>query len=270
MSDFGVEDPATSPAREQRWAAFRQWMLSNIHYAADLILPPICIHCHSPLASHGVLCPACWQRIDFIRPPLCDRLGHPLPYASSEPAISTTALCNPPAYGRARAVARFDGVMRELIHGFKYSDRHEAVALFVRMLASAGAKLLTDADVICPVPLHRSRLWHRRYNQAAILAKRLAETSGKTLELHALIRTRRTGSQVNLTGEERRKNVSSAFAIAPGTSKRIAGKRVLMIDDVITTGSTLEACTHVLKKAGAVAVDCLALALVTDPDPFHE
>jgi ComF family protein len=270
MTDLWLEESTTSPERRRHWVAFRRWMLSNFHYAADLILPPVCIQCHTPLASHGVLCPACWQRIDFIRPPLCNRLGHPLPYASVEPAISTTALCNPPAYGRARAVARFDGVMRELIHGFKYSDRHETVGLFVRMLASAGAELLADADVICPVPLHRSRLWRRRYNQAAILAKCLADASGKTLALHTLIRTRRTGSQVNLSGEERRKNVASAFAIAPGARGKVAGKHVLMIDDVITTGSTLEACTHVLKSAGAIEVDCLALALVTDPDPFHE
>jgi ComF family protein len=270
MSNAWLEEPDSAPERVRYWAAFGQWMLSNLHYAADLILPPVCIQCHTPLASHGVLCPTCWQRIDFIRPPLCDRLGHPLPYASTEPAISTTALCNPPVYRRARAVARFDGVMRELVHGFKYSDRHEAVELFVRMLASAGAELLADADIICPVPLHRSRLWRRRYNQAAILAKRLANASGKTLELHTLIRAKRTGSQVNLSGEERRKNVASAFAIASGAEKRIAGKRVLMVDDVITTGATLEACTHVLKCAGATEVDCLALALVTDPDPFHE
>jgi ComF family protein len=138
------------------------------------------------------------------------------------------------------------------------------------MLASAGAELFTDADIICPVPLHRFRLWHRRYNQAAILACHLARMTGKPVALHTLRRVRSTGSQVNLSGSERRKNVARAFAIEDNVKQDIKGKRILLIDDVITTGSTLEACTHVLKAAGASEVDCLALALVTDPDPFHE
>jgi len=251
-------------------AAAGQWLFGNLRYAADLILPPVCIHCHEPLASHGLLCAACWQGIDFIKPPLCDRLGHPLPYASAEPAVSAAATRRPPVYSRARAVARFDGVMRDLIHAFKYSDRHEGVDLFVRMLASAGRELLADADIVCPVPLHRSRLWHRRYNQAAILARRLALAAGKTIELQALVRVRRTASQTTFSGRERRDNVATAFALAAGAGTRIAGKRILLIDDVITTGATLDACTHVLKAAGAREVDCLALAIVTGTGPFHE
>lgn len=250
--------------------AARAWLHSNLRYAADLILPPVCLHCHKPLAVHGVLCPTCWQGIDFIQPPLCDRLGHPLPYASEANPLSTAALRRPPAYARARAVARFDGVMRELIHAFKYSDHHEAVGMFVRMLASAGRDLLTDTEVIMPVPLHRSRLWKRRYNQAAILASGLARATGKPLDVWSLRRAKKTAQQANLAGTARRDNVAGAFTLTPGAGPRVAGRRVLLIDDVITTGSTLEACTHALRLGGVRDVDCLALALVTAMEPYYE
>lgn len=270
MSRVVEDEHERAAPRPSAFETAWQWVRANLRYAADLILPPVCLHCRSPLAVHGVLCATCWQGIDFIQPPLCDRLGHPLPYASEAKPLSTAALRRPPAYARARAVARFDGVMRELIHGFKYSDHHEAVGMFVRMLASAGRELLAEADVIMPVPLHPSRLWKRRYNQAAILANGLARATGKPLDLWSLRRAAKTAQQANLTGQARRQNVADAFALAPNAAARIAGRRILLIDDVITTGSTLEACTHVLRKGGASDVDCLALALVTTMEPYYE
>jgi ComF family protein len=265
-----LEEQEAGEARSHIWAVARAWLRSNLRYAAALILPPVCLHCHRPLAVHGVLCATCWQGIDFIQPPLCDRLGHPLPYASEAKPLSTAALRRPPAYARARAVARFDGVMRELIHAFKYSDHHEAVGMFVRMLASAGRELLADVDVIMPVPLHPSRLRKRRYNQAAILASGLARATGKPVDLWALRRAKKTAQQANLVGTARRDNVAGAFTLAPGAGPRVAGRRVLLIDDVITTGSTLEACTHALRQGGVRDVDCLALALVTTMEPYYE
>ena len=157
----------------------RRWTMGNLRYVADLFLPPICIRCHEPISAHGVLCAACWQGINFIMPPLCGRLGLPLPYASGEDVqLSSMALRHPPVYGRARAAAQFDGVMRDLVHSLKYADRHEAVDLFGRMLCSAGTELLRDADLLMPVPLHRARLWKRRFNQAAILAGRVSASGG--------------------------------------------------------------------------------------------
>lgn len=261
-----LDDTETAATRPRLVDAAARWMLSNLRYAADLFLPPVCLRCHAPLASHGVLCAACWSGIDFIAPPVCDRLGHPLPFSLGEVSISTAALRNPPGYARARAAARFDGVMRDLIHAFKYHDRHEAVALFGRMLRSAGTDLIADADVIIPVPLHRWRLWHRRYNQAAYLSLRLAAETGLPLDIHALRRIRYTTAQARLSGHARRANLEGAFMVAPRAARRIRGKRVLLVDDVITTGTTLEVCTHVLKDAGAAEVDCLALALVTTAD----
>ena len=262
-----LDDAEAQPPRNAALADLRRWAMGNLRYVADLFLPPICIRCHAPISAHGVLCAACWQGINFIMPPLCDRLGLPLPYASGEDMqLSSMALRHPPAYGRARAAARFDGVMRDLVHGLKYADRHEAVTLFGRMLVSAGNELLLDADMLMPVPLHRARLWKRRFNQSAILAGQLSIAAGLPLELRALRRVRRTTSQVGLSRGERRRNVAEAFAVAPGAAARIARKRILLVDDVITTGSTLEACAQVLKAAGAAEVDCLALAIVVDED----
>lgn len=259
------EVEASSP-RSAMLADLRRWARANLRYAADLILPPVCLRCHAPISAHGVLCADCWQGIDFITPPLCDRLGLPLPYGGDPPLLSAMALRHPPLYARARAVARFDGVMRDLIHSFKYSDRHEAAEVFARMLRSAGAELLRDADVIMPVPLHPRRLWTRRYNQAAILARRLAHATGVPLDLSTLRRVKRTANQVGLSRGDRRQNVAAAFAVAPKAAARIRGKRILLIDDVMTTGSTFGACARVLKDAGAAEVDCLALATVVDED----
>jgi ComF family protein len=252
------------------FASLSGWTLAPLRYAADLMLPPVCLNCHEPLASHAALCAHCWQRIDFIRTPLCDRLGLPLPYCSGEVSLSSAALRRTPDYGRARAVARFDGVMRELIHRLKYSDRHELLTLFTPMMRSAGHELIPAADCLVPVPLHRWRLWHRRFNQAAMLAGRLGRMTGLPVEFQALARVKRTVSQVNLSWDERRRNVEAAFAVLPGHAERIQGRHVLLIDDVVTTGATVEACARVLKAAGAREVDVLALALVADYPVFYD
>jgi len=214
------------------------------------------------MAGHDCLCAGCWTRIDFIRRPLCDRLGIPLPYGGDGVLISAAALARPPDYDRARAVARFDGAMQELIHGLKYSDRHDARRLFGRWLAEAGGELLPGCDVILPVPLDRWRLLGRRFNQAAILAGELARLTGLPTDPMVLQKRKRTASQVGLTHNQRRLNVSGAFAVA--RPDRIAGRNVLLIDDVITTGATLDAAARCLRRAGAARIDVLALARVTE------
>ena len=245
-------------------------VLGPLRYAADLILPPVCLNCREPLGVHGRLCARCWRGIDFIAAPLCDRLGIPLPYAAEEVALSSAALRRIPDYGRARAVARFDGIMRELIHHLKYSDRHELLNLFAPMLCGAGRDLIRTADCLIPVPLHPWRLWRRRFNQAALLAGRLSQATGLAAEFTVLRRIKRTVSQVNLSWQERRANVEAAFAIDPKRAQRVRGRHVLLIDDVITTGATVEACARALKAAGAVEVDVLAIALVADYPTFYD
>ncbi len=229
---------------------------------ADFVLPPLCVACHVPLASHDALCPACWSKVDFIRPPLCDRLGLPMPFDTGGVMISAIAAADPPDYDRARAVARYDGIMRALIHDLKFRDRHDSRRLLGRWLAEAGAELLAGADILVPVPLTRMRLIARRFNQAAILANEVTRRTGLLSFPLALQRTRRTPPQVGLTRAQRRQNVAGAFAVAQ--SACIEGASVVLIDDVITTGATAGACARVLKRAGAARVDVLALALVTD------
>ncbi len=137
-------------------------------------MPPLCLARHTPLVSHYALCSHCWGRIDFIRPPLCDRLGLPMPYDTGGTMISAAAAANPPDYDRARAVAQFEGVMRDLVHDLKFRDRHDARRLLGRWLVEAGADLMSDADVVVPVPLPRGRLFRRRFNQSAILGQEVA------------------------------------------------------------------------------------------------
>ena len=232
--------------------------------AIDLIMPPSWTACHRPLETHHALCGACWREVSFIRAPLCDVTGIPLPFDTGGRMVSARAIADPPAYERARAVARHEGAMRRLVHQFKYADRHEARPLFGRWLAEAGQDLLADAEVIVPVPMGRLRLILRRYNQAAMLAHELSLVTGLPVSTLALRRAKRTPRQVGLTRVQRLQNVAGAYAVAGGRQAEIAGKRVVLVDDVITTGATVDACARTLKRAGAVRVDVLALALVCD------
>jgi ComF family protein len=235
---------------------------------ADLVLPPVCISCRARVLSHGLLCGACFAKIDFIAPPLCARLGIPLPYDAGDPALSAAAMASPPVYDRARAAARYSDTMRELIQSFKYRDRHEGLALFARWLQRAGAELLADADLIVPVPLYASRLWWRRFNQSAMLATRLGRLAGIAVDCFVLKRVRRTTSQVGLSAEQRRRNVAGAFRVGPNLAPSLKGKNLVLIDDVITTGATAEACARVLRRAKAARVDVLALARAVEPTAF--
>ncbi len=249
----------------ERFRRFGAWLASTAAYAADLLLPPLCVACRAPVDRHGVLCASCWGDLSFIRPPLCDRLGMPLPCAETGIAVSAAALLDPPAYDRARAAVVFGGVARKLVHALKYQDRHEGVAFCARLMREAGRELLVDADVLVPVPLSRRRLLARRFNQAAVLARKVSILSGVPLRARALTRTRHTAPQVGRTMQRRRENVSGAFAVRRGEARFLDRRRVVLVDDVITTGATADACAMALLEAGAASVDVLAFALVPNP-----
>ena len=253
-------DSIGRPPSERLRAALRKALAG----CADVIVPPCCLVCRTPLGAHHLLCAPCWREVHFIRSPLCDVLGIPLPFDMGERTVSAGALARPPAYDRARAVAHFSGSMRTLVHQLKYADRHDARSLLGRWLAEAGHELLAGADVVVPVPLTRWRLVLRRFNQAAILAQELSRQTGIAVDPQLLHRTRFTKTQVGLTHDQRRRNVAGAFSVPGNRHARLRGRSVLLVDDVITTGATAEACARALKRAGAARVDVLALALVTN------
>jgi len=229
--------------------------------AADLALPPQCISCQKPLAATGALCSVCWAAIDFIEAPYCAVSGLPLSGDAID-GIRPDVAANPPPYARARAALRYTDASAPLILRFKYADRLDAASTFAAWMARAGADVLERADFILPVPLHRWRLMARRYNQSAELARHLAGVSGVPFAPHILTRTRATRPQVGLSGEARRRNVAGAFRVAPALRGLMAGKAVVLVDDVLTTGATIEACTQALLAAGAAEVRVLTLARV--------
>ena len=230
-----------------------------------LVLPPQCLGCRARTASHPGLCQNCWSQIAFIEPPHCPLTGQPFAYDPGPGTVSAAALARPPAWQSARAAVCFGSVSRRLVHALKYQDRLEVAGLLGRLMARAGSKLLEEADLIVPVPLYRGRLWSRRYNQSALLAAEISALAGVPANMDALRRTRPTRAQVGLNIRERRRNVRDAFALEDGRQLPVLGKRVVLVDDVITTGATAEACAEALLDAGATHVDVLAFALVVNP-----
>jgi ComF family protein len=228
----------------------------------DIALPPQCLACHAPVAEMGTLCPSCWSRLKLIERPYCERLGIPFAYDLGPGALSAEAIADPPPFDRARAVAVYDDVARRLVHGLKYRDRLELARWMAGWMARAGGELITAADVVVPVPLHRRRLWWRRYNQSALLAETLAAKAGKPVTNLALVRIRATAQQVGLSADERDRNVRGAFRVTAEGKRILAGRRVLLVDDVFTTGATVRACTRAVLRAGATAVDVLTFARV--------
>ncbi len=230
------------------------------HVVRDALWPPHCIGCGTTVEGQPGLCPACWKNLTFIGPPQCVRCGLPFPYEVAENAVCAACAAEPPAYARGRAAVLYDDASRRLILGFKHGDRLDAAGVFSGWLALAARDLISSADLIVPVPLHWLRLAKRRYNQAAILARRLAQQTHIAYEPGLLVRRRRTAPLGHKSRSDRRRAVKGAFAVADGARARLDGRRVLLIDDVLTSGATAEECAKVLKMAGATAVDVAALA----------
>ncbi|WP_414472980.1 ComF family protein [Microvirga sp. M2] len=228
----------------------------------DLVYPPGCIACHAATGDPHGLCAVCWSGIRFIERPFCERLGTPFQVDLGQPLMSPAALADPPVFGRARAVAEYDGTASLLVHRLKYNDRLELARALGGMMVRAGAGLLREADVIVPVPLHRWRLWRRRFNQAMALAKTVSAESGVPCDPLLLARVKRTARQVGLTKAQRQENLQGAFHVPPEAKARLKGRRALLVDDVLTTGSTANAAARALLRGGAAAVDVLTFARV--------
>jgi len=230
--------------------------------AIGLVYPPGCIACQAATGEPHGLCAACWSGIRFIERPFCERLGTPFQVDLGQPLLSPAAIADPPVFERARAVAEYDGTASLLVHRLKYNDRLELARALGTMMVRAGAELLSDAQVIVPVPLHRWRLWRRRFNQAMALAKVVSSESGVACDPTLLARVKRTRRQVGLTKAQRQENLQGAFRVPPEARARLRDKRVLLVDDVLTTGSTGNAAARALLRGGAARVDILAFARV--------
>lgn len=232
--------------------------------ATNLVFPPTCLACRKAVDRHGALCPACWASVRFIERPFCERLGTPFPQdLGTEGLLSPEAIAEPPVFTRARAVAHFDdGPARRLVHRLKYGDRLELAKSMGAWMARAGDELLSESDLLVAVPLHRVRLWERRFNQSALLAAAVSRCCGVPLDSGVLIRVRRTPPQVGLTRTQRALNVQGAFRVAPERGADLDGKAVVLVDDVLTSGATINAAARALLRGGAKRVDVLVFARV--------
>jgi ComF family protein len=212
------------------------------------------------VAKPGTLCPGCWPRLRFLEAPWCAVLGTPFPHEMGAGAVSPAAMADPPPFARARSAVAFGGVAREIVHGLKYRDRTDLAPWMAVWMARAGTELLSDAQLVVPVPLHRRRFLSRRFNQSAELARHLCAQRGLAFAPELVERVKRTRQQVGLERRARENNVRGAFAIPAAQRARVKGARILLIDDVYTTGATVKALAGVLVRAGAARVDVLTFA----------
>jgi ComF family protein len=226
----------------------------------DFVVPATCMQCSALVGSDGGLCASCWSKARFLARPYCEVLGTPFAYDPGDGSLSAEAIAEPPAFERHRSVMAYGAAARRLVGGLKFSDRTDLAPWMAQLMAGFGRELIADCAIVVPVPLHRRRLWSRRFNQSAEIARHLCRLTGLQYAPLALARVRATRRQVGLGVSERARNVQGAFRVAPEQRPVVAGRRVLLVDDVYTTGATTQACARALKRAGAPAVDVLTFA----------
>ncbi|MFA4995401.1 MAG: ComF family protein [Bdellovibrionales bacterium] len=230
--------------------------------ALDLFLPPLCLMCDEPVGNTATLCPACWKQIQFIAPSFCACCGAPIDIPVAEGTLCGACLTEAPHFTSARAAMLYNDDSRKLVLGFKHGDRTYAAKALAVWMHRAGGEFLETADALVPVPLHRWRLFHRRYNQSAMLAQQIGILARKPVLHDALRRIRATPVQGHLKRKERQENVKGAFAVSARNKNSVEGKTLVLIDDVLTTGATVNECSRVLLKAGAKQVHVLTLSRV--------
>ena len=240
--------------------------LSALAVPARLLFPPVCAGCRRMVSQPGALCGACWPKLRFLERPWCAVMGTPFTHDMGEGFLSAEAIANPPPFERARAAVAYSGVARQMVQGLKYTDRTDLAPWMARWMVRAGAELIADADVVVPVPLHWRRFLSRRFNQSAELARAIAGLAHLPFEPTAIRRVKLTRQQVGLALGSGEDNVRAAFAVPPEAEIAVRGRRVLVVDDVYTTGATVSAVARALKKGGAAAVDVLTFARVLPGD----
>lgn len=223
----------------------------------DFILPPRCIGCQEIVTTQGTLCGACWAKIDFIEHPMCCKCGNPFTVDMGQSEQCGACLKTPPTYSKARSAVVYNDGSRTYAIRFKHGDATYLAPLMAQWMYKCAPDLIEGSDLIVPVPLHWTRLIMRRYNQAALLAKELSKISGNHADNQILKRTKATRSQKGKK-DQRRKNVRKVFT----TNANLNGKKILLVDDVLTTGATVDECSKTLIYAGASEVRVLTFAKV--------
>src|SRR5260370_41675361 len=237
---------------------------SALRRLVDLALPLLCAACREPVEGRG-LCPTCWSKLSFITRPFCERLGTPFVYDPGPGILSMEAIADPPAYHRARAAVRFDEISRALVHALKYSDRLDLAPMMGRWLSQAGRELLAEADALVPVPLHWRRLWARRFNQSAMLAAAVSSQAGVPVASGALKPGKPTAQQVGLARTQRAANVQGAFRVPKDGKAAVTRRRLVLVDDALTSGATVDGCARALPRARAASGGVLVFARVAEP-----
>lgn len=224
----------------------------------DFLLPPLCLNCGTPVSEAQTLCAACWKSLHFIAPPFCVRCGAPFDLPVEEGTLCGSCLEQEPVFAVARSALIYDDASRGLILRLKHGDRLHPVPALANWMVRAGADLWDDCDLVVPVPLHRWRLLRRRYNQAALLAQAIGRQIGRPVGVDAVRRVKATASQGHKNHAQRAGNVAGAFAVS--TPSVVKGRRIVLVDDVLTSGATVQEIARVLRAAGASAVSVVTLA----------
>jgi ComF family protein len=255
MGEEGAENPGWRLANSLH-GGLRGLMTA----AVDAVYPPVCSGCGRMVGQHRGVCPACWATLRLIERPYCEVLGVPFSHDIGTGILSADAIANPPVFERLRSVAIHDGIARSLVHGLKYRDRTDLAVMMAEWMVRASDGTVAACDAVIPVPLHAYRLWNRKFNQSAELARAISRISRRPFLATALVRTKRTLQQVGLGASQREDNVRGAFSVCEAGRAAVFGKRIVLVDDVYTTGATVSAATRALKKAGATDVTVLTFA----------
>ncbi|MFA6280121.1 MAG: ComF family protein [Bdellovibrionales bacterium] len=240
------------------------WARGVLRPLWDILMPPLCLGCDAHVTENQTLCAACWKAIHFVNAPFCPCCGAPFDSPMGEGALCSVCLAETPAFTAARSVFLYDEASKPLLLRFKHADQLQGLPLFVQGLARAGEVFWPEVDGIVPVPLHRWRLLKRRYNQSALLATALGKRVQKRVLVDALVRERPTPPQGHFSKKQRLLNVRGAFALRGGVDVR--GLKLIVVDDVMTSGATVNECARILLAAGAARVDVLTLARVKGAD----
>lgn len=228
----------------------------------ELLVPSTCLTCDRFVDKQGGCCPQCWGKLRFVAKPFCPVMGIPFSIDMGDNFLSAEAIANPPPFDKLRTVLLYDDLARKLVSSIKYSDRADLLRWVANWMHVAGSDVIDEVDAIIPIPLHSSRLRQRRFNQAGELAHRLANLNDKQFMPEVLIRRKPTRQQVGLSESERARNVSGAFVVPQEMKITLKDKRVLLIDDVYTTGATVKAATRALKRGGVKHINVLVFAKV--------